>query len=43
MGFLTRLLLVKLKGLDWYQTKFLPKISPLSLIALLLPLLLCLA
>ena len=35
MGFLTRLLLVKLKGLDWYQTKFLPKISPLSLIALL--------
>ncbi|NLH03392.1 ACR3 family arsenite efflux transporter [Acinetobacter baumannii] len=35
MGFLTRLILVKSKGLDWYQTKFLPKISPLSLIALL--------
>ncbi|EME0390825.1 ACR3 family arsenite efflux transporter [Acinetobacter baumannii] len=35
MGFLTRLILVKSKGLEWYQTKFLPKISPLSLIALL--------
>ncbi|HEE6445285.1 TPA: ACR3 family arsenite efflux transporter [Acinetobacter baumannii] len=35
MGFLTRLILVKSKELDWYQTKFLPKISPLSLIALL--------
>lgn len=35
MGFLTRLSLVKAKGSDWYQTKFLPKIGPLSLIALL--------
>ncbi len=35
MGFLTRLVLVNSKGLVWYQTKFLPKISPLSLIALL--------
>jgi ACR3 family arsenite transporter len=35
MGFLTRLSLVKAKGLDWYQTKFLPKIGPLSLLALL--------
>lgn len=35
MGFLTRISLVKAKGLDWYQTKFLPKIGPLSLLALL--------
>ena len=35
MGFLTRLILVKSKGLDWYQTYFLPKISPFSLLALL--------
>jgi len=35
MGFLTRLSLVKAKGLDWYQTRFLPKIGPLSLLALL--------
>ena len=35
MGFLKRLSLVKAKGLDWYQNQFLPKIGPLSLLALL--------
>lgn len=35
LGFLTRLILVKNKGLDWYQQRFIPKISPLSLLALL--------
>ncbi|WP_104472869.1 ACR3 family arsenite efflux transporter [Acinetobacter indicus] len=35
LGFLTRLILVKNKGLDWYQQHFIPKISPLSLLALL--------
>ncbi|EKL57163.1 arsenical-resistance protein [Acinetobacter baumannii OIFC110] len=35
LGFLTRLIGVKFKGLDWYQNKLLPKIGPLSLIALL--------
>jgi ACR3 family arsenite transporter len=34
-GFFTRLILIRLKGRDWYQHKFLPKISPLTLIALL--------
>lgn len=35
LGFLTRLILVKKKGIAWYQNEFLPKISPFSLLALL--------
>ena len=34
-GFLTRYTLIRIKGKDWYQRKFVPKISPLTLIALL--------
>lgn len=35
LGILSRLILVKLKGEDWYTNKFIPTISPLTLIALL--------
>ncbi len=34
-GFLSRYFLIKLKGEDWFQTKFIPVVSPITLIALL--------
>lgn len=34
-GFLSRKFLIKFKGLEWYNRKFIPKISPLTLYALL--------
>ncbi|HBO4312253.1 TPA: ACR3 family arsenite efflux transporter [Pseudomonas aeruginosa] len=35
-GFLTRKTLISRKGAAWYQDRFIPKISPLTLVALLL-------
>ena len=34
-GFLTRFILIRLKSKEWYHSQFIPKISPLTLIALL--------
>lgn len=34
-GFLTRFILIRVKSKIWYHTKFIPKISPITLIALL--------
>ena len=34
-GFLTRFILIRVKSEKWYNTNFIPKISPLTLIALL--------
>jgi len=34
-GFLTRFILIRVKSKEWYHSKFIPKISPVTLIALL--------
>jgi ACR3 family arsenite transporter len=34
-GFISRYVLIRLKGKEWYEQKFIPRISPVTLIALL--------
>ncbi len=34
-GFITRFILIRVKSKNWYHTKFIPKISPVTLVALL--------
>ena len=34
-GFITRYILIRVKSKDWYNTKFIPRISPITLVALL--------